>query len=267
MDTAGEDHRDETVTYDTSARPTPPSADRDDEAPVAAAVTRQPWSGWGSLAALAVSAGVLLAVVMQADIGAIAEEGWRDDATLAAAVGMGFIGLALAAVSWSLPAARAVGVFARAATLVAVLAAFGAVIVVSLADQRGGEASEAAAADPAPAAVGAEATEADAGEPPIGLENAFRPRTLTEAAAPILARQLVSVDLNATGRQLIAPEMGCRARDLVGTTVAGAAIGGTWAEPLVVLNVPVRPDGSLIDTCGRVMVRLPVQAGIARPFA
>ncbi|HYF46751.1 MAG TPA: hypothetical protein VD926_11115 [Acidimicrobiales bacterium] len=250
-------HVETTVADPLAPRPAVDRLDRHD---------RRGWADWGPLAGLAVSAAVLLAVVVQADVGAIADEGWRDDATWMTAIGMGLIGLALAAVSLATGPDRTSGVLPRVATLVAVLGAFGAVVVVGLADQRGGEQPEAApVADAGPTAAGA--PDDAQGGAPIGLDSAFDPATLTEAAAPILARTPVSVDLNAVGRQLIAREMGCRPRDLVGTSVAGAAIGGTWAEPLVVLNVPVRADGALISACSRVMVRLPVQAGIARTFS
>jgi hypothetical protein len=218
------------------------------------------------LAVLAVAAAVLVAVAFQADIADIADEGWKDNALYALAGALGVLGLAVAAIAWTLPMGPVRAVAPRVLTLVAVLAAFAGAVVIGLADQQGGTVATPTGAVAAGAAASPDAVATDPqGEPPIGIGNAFEPATVTETAIPIVERTIVTLQLNPTGRQLVAAEMRCRPIDLFGTAVTGTAIGGTWAEPLVVLNQPVRVDGSTIARCRRVIVRLPVQAGIASP--
>ena len=56
-----------------------------------------------------------------------------------------------------------------------------------------------------------------------------------------------------------------RPQDLRNNAVLGTAIGGTWAQPPVVVGPPVKEDGDLVARCHRATVRLPLEAGVAVP--
>ena len=55
-------------------------------------------------------------------------------------------------------------------------------------------------------------------------------------ALPVTERTLVTLELTPPGNQLLAGAMGCRPQDLRNNEVLGTAIGGTWAQPLVVVG-------------------------------
>jgi hypothetical protein len=277
VDIEGEDQGDEVVDDLPQADPTPPpivpaapmsGPDQAGDLGSDPAPGRRPAaSGWALLAVLGIAAAVLAAGIIHADIGTIADQDWQDWALWASAIAMALVGGAVASLAWTLPTGATTALYPRVVTMLAVVAAFAAVIVVGVADEKGDEAAQDAVTSSAATEPGLEDPATDQATGPIGIDHAFDPATLTESAIPIAVRTFVSVDLNVTGRELIAAEMGCRPRDLVGTTLAGSAIGGTWVEPLVALNPPVREDGTTVARCTRVTVRLPVQAGSARPFS
>jgi hypothetical protein len=274
VDTESDDQRDGDEAADEASSPAEPTrpltvADLVGEGTIRPRNDRPAWSGWASLAVLGIAAAVLVAVVLHADIGDIADDGWRNAALWAAGIATGLLGVAVAAISWTLPTGPTSALYPRVLSSVAVLVAFAAVVVVGLADEQGGESPQVAAVvrSSGNAPVAADGTTAPAeAEPPVSFDNAFAPEALTSSAIPIIVRTLVILDLTRGGRELIAGEMGCPTSDLVGTTVGGTAIGGTWAEPLVVLSPPNRANGDPILRCRAVMVRLPVDAGLARPL-
>lgn len=58
--------------------------------------------------------------------------------------------------------------------------------------------------------------------------------------------------------------MACRPADFSGA-VLGTAIGGTWAQPLILLARPILRNGNTAERCTRTIIRLPIEAGVARP--
>ena len=260
MDTESDDQPDGDEAADEASSPAEPTApltvaDLVGEGTIRPRNDRPAWSGWASLAVLGIAAAVLVAVVLHADIGDIADDGWRNAALWAAGIATGLLGVAVAAISWTLPTGPTSALYPRVLSSVAVLVAFAAVVVVGLADEQGGE-------SPQVAAVGAVI-----GRRPRGCRRHHRAGR--GRATGQLRRRLRPGDAHLVGhphhrahagerstspgrgRELIAGEMGCPTRDLVGTTVGGTAIGGTWAEPLVVLSPPIRENGDPIRAAGR----------------
>jgi hypothetical protein len=236
-------------------------------APVAAAPTttasRGP-VGWVSLVLLAIVVllGVLLAVEwVHADAATIADEGWRNNAQWAAAVGVVLLGIALAVMAWTLAVGSKEPVMARVAVVIAAVGVVGAVVVMGVADEQGGQLAHSST----PPVVTSTAV-GEEGEPapdePLTLEEALDPENLTTAAIPIEARTFVLFDLTEEGRRFVAGAMGCRPADLANRTLNGYAIGGTWAQPLVVVNPPASASGRVIARCERTILRLPQEAGV-----
>lgn len=245
---------------DAPAEVTPgPGAPRGAEPP-----TRWSGSGWALLAILAILAAVLVAVVVQVDIDAIADTGWRENALWAVGAAVALLGLGLAALAWTVGTDDTDSALARGAVLAAVLGVVGAVVVVGLADEQGGEL---ASAPPAPESGVVSAADGSTVVPdaPLGFGEALDAENLTSVALPVEARTLVTLELTPAGRELLAGAMSCRAVNLRVNGVIGTAIGGTWAQPLVVVSPPFNEDGDLVTPCRRALVRLPVGAGVARP--
>jgi len=221
-------------------------------------------AGWALLAIVALVTVLLGVVVVQADIENIADPGWRDNALWAAGAALVLLGVALGAVAWTVATEHAGSTLPRVAVLAAVIGGIGAVLVVGLADEQGGEVARSSVASaPAPAPAPARAVREP--EPPLGLNDALNFENLTAVALPVTERTLVTLDLTPAGNQLIAGAMGCRPQDLRDNEVLGTAVGGTWVQPLVVVGPPVMEDGNVVARCGRATVRLPLVAGIALP--
>lgn len=235
-------------------------------APTPAPVERGPAperAGWPLLAILALVGSLLVVVVVQVDIEAVADPGWRDNALWAAGAALILLGLGLAAVAWTVATEAAGSTLPRVAVLAAVIGAVGAVVVLGLAEEQGGEIATSSVA-PQTAIATAEGLESEP-EPPLGLNDALAIENLTSVALPVTERTLVTLDLTPPGNQFLAGAMGCRAQDLRDNEVLGTAVGGTWVQPLVVVGPPVREDGDLVTRCRRTTVRLPIGAGVALP--
>jgi hypothetical protein len=209
------------------------------------------------VAVLAILAAVLTTVVVHADIPAIADDGWRGHALQAAGAGAALLGLALATVVWSATSSRSSGVVARITVILAAVVMTGSVALVGAADEYGGERRA-----PAPRLLAPREVPPD---DPIELNEALDEANLAPAAIAIKDRTSVTIELNRTGRQLFAAAMGCRPSDFLTNRVVGAAVGGTWAEPLLQVASPFNEDGDPVARCQRVLIRLPTVAGTVRP--
>jgi hypothetical protein len=253
-------HEDETETTPEPAVPAAPVA-----APTAppAPAARGP-VGWVSvvLLVIVVLLGVLLAVEwVHADAATIADEGWRNNAQWAAGVGVVLLGIALAVMAWTLALGSKEPVMARVAVVIAAVGVVGAVVVMGVADEQGGQLAHSSTPPVVTSTAAGEEGEPPPDEP-LTLEEAIDPQNLTGSAIPIDVRTFVLLDLTQEGRRFVASAMSCRPADLSGREVSGYAIGGTWAQPLVVVNPPTTEDGDVIARCRRTILRLPQEAGI-----
>jgi hypothetical protein len=225
----------------------------------------------GALLLVVLALGVLLAVVyVHADLPTIADDGWRGNANWAAAVGLVLLGVALAVITWTYASASADSTLARSAVLASVIGVVGAVLVIGLADENGGQLATSSIDPVVTSGDGAAPTVATEDgvvvpEPPLGLNEALQVENLTSVAFPVEERTFVSLELTNAGRDMLARAMGCRPADLAQNTVLGTIVGGTWIQPLVVVGPPVREDDSLVARCHRVATRLPTAAGFAVP--
>lgn len=224
-----------------------------------------PRVGWALLAVLVVALAVLGTVVIRADIDTMADPGWRDNALWAAATAVVLLGAALAVVAWTAGTDRAGGTLARASVFAAVVAATGASVVVAVADDQAGEIARSAPVTTTSGAGPVGNEDGSIADEPLAIEDAFDPEVMAPVALPVGARTRVVLDLTVAGRRLAASAMRCRLRDVSENEVEGIAIGGTWAQPLVVVEPPVDEDGEPVSRCQQVLLRLPIQAGIARP--
>lgn len=223
-------------------------------------------AGWLSIVLLVIVAllGVLLAVEwVHADTATIADEGWRNNAQWAAAVGVALLGIALGVMAWTLAVGSKDPVWARVAVVVAAVGVVGAVVVMGVADEQGGQLARSST----PPVVTADGDGGgEDGEPapdePLTLREARDPENVAPAAIPIAVRQFVLFDLTDQGRRYVAGAMGCRPADLADREIGGYAIGGTWAQPLVVVNPPASENGPVNLRCRRTILRLPIEAGI-----
>ena len=244
--------------------------------PVAAAprrglvVTRDGRANWPLLAILAVLTGLLVAVFVNADISRIADESWRENALWAATVAAVLLGVALAAVAWSMTSASSDSLFPRASTVAAIVAVMGAVVVIGVANEQGGHLATSDTAiqviDGGSSSGGEDGEDADGDEEVIRPRDALVPQNLANAAIPIEIRTVVTVDLTSAGRALLARAMDCRASDFRTTLVVANAIGGTWAQPLLIVGAPTDEEGEPVVRCKRTIVQLPIQAGTIRPY-
>lgn len=230
-------------------------------APAASPTAGRP--GWALLAIVALVAAMLGVVVVHADISRIADPGWRDNALWATGAALVLLGAALGTVAWTIATEDAGSTLPRVAVLAAVIGGVGAVLVVGLADEQGGEVARSSAT--AVPAVTSDTVAPPEPEPPLGLNDALNAENLTSASLVVAERTLVTLDLTPAGNQFLAGAMGCRPQDLRNNEVLGTAIGGTWVQPLVVVGSPVKEDGSLVARCRRTTVRLPLAAGTALP--
>lgn len=217
---------------------------------------------WALLAVLGVLSVLLGTVVVHADIGAVADTGWQENALWAAGAAVVLLGVALAAVAWTVGTPRSGSRLTRATVLAAVFGVVAAIVVVGLADDRGGENARGSDRSSAPV-ISAEAAEPV--EPVLGVDDALNPAYLAPSSLPIDARQTVTLELTRVGEELLADAMGCRPDDLRNNGVIGSAIGGTWAQPLLVVSPPFDLEGESVERCRRVVIRLPIVAGVVRP--
>jgi hypothetical protein len=230
-------------------------------------------AGWALLVVVGLLALLLGAVVVHADIAGMQDPGWQDNALWAAGAGLALLGLALAAVSWTVATDGDQG-FTRVAVLAAVIGVIAATVFVGVADVQAGEqpntivatapAPVATGAAEAPSSPGPDASSGLIGEEPIIPAEAQDLENLTSLAQVIESRTFVTLELTLTGRRLLARAMRCLPGDFSGTNVVGVAIGGTWVQPLVAVEPPRRGE-TPIQRCHQAVVRLPVQAGLARP--
>jgi hypothetical protein len=219
---------------------------------------------WAQLAIIVLLAVLLAGAVGRVELDRIADDGWQDNALWAVGTAVVLLGLALAAVATTLASTSARGVMARVTILAATIGVVAAVIVVGLADVNGGEV--AASSVPATAIVrGGGNNRLPADATPVTPADALSPENLAPSSLPIPERTTVTISLTVVGRQLMARAMGCQPNDFVGRSLVGAAIGGTWAEPLLVPNAPFDADGNSVDRCHTAVVRLPIDAGTIRP--
>jgi hypothetical protein len=224
----------------------------------------------GSLLVVVLALGVLLGIVyVHADLQTIADDGWRGNANWAAAVGLVLLGVALAVITWTFASASADSTLARSAVLASVIGVVGAVLVIGLADENGGQLATSSIEPVVTSGDDAQAPVATGDgvvpERPLGLNEALQVENLTSVAFPVEERTFVSLELTNAGRDMLARAMGCRPADLAQNTVFGTIVGGTWIQPLVVVGPPVREDDSLVARCHRVATRLPTAAGFAVP--
>ena len=223
-------------------------------------------SGWVLLGVVAVAAAVLITVLAVVDLGAVEDDSWRTAGLWTAGVALALLGVALAAVAWRLaPSERGWG-WVRIVVVLAVVGVVAGGVVVGLAREQGGAATEPVAADP----VGAEAADpAGEGTAPlpdesVGLDDALDIEGIVGSSLPVDVRTSVALDLTRQGRELAAEAGGCAPRDYRGA-VLGVAIGGSWAQPLVLLGPPLDADGDPIQRCRNAILRLPLEAGLALP--
>lgn len=217
--------------------------------------------GWALLAVLGILTVLLATVVIHADIDAIADAGWQENALWAAGAAVVLLGIALAATAWTVSTPQSGSWLTRVAVLAAVFGVVGAIVVVGLADDRGGETARAQGAPVSLAA--AEAAQPE--EPVLGVADALDPAYLAPSSLPIDVRQVVTLELTRVGQELLANAMGCRPSDLRNNGVIGSAIGGTWAQPLLVVSPPFDVEGESVERCRRIIIRLPIVAGVIRP--
>jgi hypothetical protein len=217
---------------------------------------------------LAVGA-LLVAAFLHADVQTIADDGWQGNALWAAGVAVVLLGLALGVLAWTIASASADSTLARTAVVAAVLGVVGAVLVLGLADEQGGQLASSDTPVAPQVSTGSGVPTADGSivtpEPPIALNEALEIENLTSVAFPVTERVLVSLELTNVGRDMLARAMGCRPSDLGPNTVLGTVVGGTWVQPLVIVGPPVREDDTLVARCHRVATRLPTAAGFAVP--
>lgn len=217
----------------------------------------EPRAVWTYLVAV-LAAGTLLAVaVVHADLSSVADDGWRSIARWASAAALVLLVLGLGAIVLAAGTDRRSA--ARTLSLASVIAVGAAVLVIGLADANGGQ-----LATSSPIAVASPAEEPGR-DVPLVPEDALDDAELAGSALPIEARTAVAIELTPAGRELFAAAMGCRPMDFVNNGLVGTAIGGTWTQPLLLVGSPFNESGREVARCARVVLRLPLEAGIVRP--
>ena len=266
-----------------TAEPTEPSEPVESFEPVTPApvltrddlTTRRPTidrgSMWAQLVIVIVLALLLAGAVGRVEIDRIADEGWKDNALWAVGTAVVLLGFALAALTTTLTSTTTTGAMARVTILAATVAVVAAVVVVGLADVNGGEVARSAVPPTVTSddAGGRGGNGGDGGEAtvdePLAPANALEPDYLAPVALPIPERTTVTISLTGQGRRIMARAMSCRPGDFVGRSLVGAAIGGTWAQPLLVPQSPFDAEGVSVDRCQPAVVRLPMTGGTIRP--
>jgi hypothetical protein len=220
---------------------------------------------WAQLVVVVLLALLLAAAVGRVEIDRIADQGWKDNALWAVGTAVVLLGFAIAAVTTTLTSTTTTGAMARVTILAATIGVIAAVVVVGLADVNGGEIARSSV----PPTVTSTSTDGGDGEAavdePLAPANALEPEYLATVALPIPERTTVTISLTGQGRRLMARAMGCRPGDFVGRSLVGAAIGGTWAQPLLVPQSPFDADGVSVERCQPAVVRLPMTGGTIRP--
>lgn len=227
-------------------------------------------SGWWLLAGLAVLAATFVTLLLSVDIQDIVDDSWRQAALLATGVGLVFLGAAFVAVLLRLAPEDPAWSLARSAMIAAVVTGVGAIIAVGLAREQGG--TEPPAAERTTIVTGqgggapgdGSAEDQAAPDEPVPPSAALDPDQLTRAALPVDVRTSVTLELNRIGRRLAANAGGCRPDDYHGV-VLGIAIGGTWAQPLLLVAPPINARGNTVRNCDTAILRLPLSAGVAVP--
>lgn len=225
--------------------------------------------GWVLLAVMGLLTVVLVTALAVVDVQAIADDDWRTAALWAAAGALVALAVGLVATVWRLTPPGRSGRAARILVTIAIVAVVGGVGVIGLAQEQGGEAE-----DPEPVAV-AEDSAATTDEvavagfnpdllEPVGMGDALDIDTIVRSSLPVDVRTTVALELTLPGRQLVAEAAGCRPRDFTGATL-GVAIGGTWAQPLVLVGRPLNSNQEPIERCHNAIVLLPIEAGLALP--
>jgi hypothetical protein len=200
------------------------------------------------------------------DVDDIAEDDWRAAALWSAGVALALLGVALILVAWRIAPPVRGWLTAKVAVTVAIVAVVAGAITVGLAQEQGG--SGAAAPPPAPVREAAQERARDDSTPPpdapVRLGDAIDIDQLVAASLPVDVRTTVQLELTQAGRVLAAEAGGCAPRDYRGA-VLGVAIGGSWAQPLVLVGKPLNADGEPIERCRNAIIRLPLAAGLALP--
>jgi hypothetical protein len=218
--------------------------------------------GWYLLGILVVLALLLAGGFRHVDLDSIADEGWRNNALWASGLALVLLGLALGVLGWTVSSASSELILARLSVVAATLGVVIALVVLALADEEGGQLARSSVV-PAAAAATVGGTTPEAVDQPLTIQEARDPENVAGAALPVDIRTIVAVDLTVAGRRYVASEMGCRPGDLNGVPINAIAIGGTWAQPLLLVRTPVTEDGRVVARCRQTLLRLPLEAGVA----
>jgi hypothetical protein len=195
-------------------------------------------------------------LVVAADIGDIADDGWRQIALIAAATGLVVLGAGLIVVASALTPPGSRWRHVHWMVIASIVVVTGAVVVVGVAHEQGDETT-----------AGTDSPREETDEErdlPMTARDALQPREITTSALPIEVQTSVDVELTGLGRELVGEAMDCRLGPVSGFFVS-EAIGGTWVQPTLVLAEPFRGDFELIERCRPAVIRLPYGAGVVVP--